>query len=92
MSKRTAAIYDDKEQVRGHLDLSQVLEWRLAAPEGADPAGDWFEVGFIKHSDGVTYTVMRKSQEPDGTVLVYTPKEWEAFLAGAEDGEFDGPW
>ncbi|RLK54443.1 DUF397 domain-containing protein [Actinokineospora cianjurensis] len=69
-----------------------MLKWRLAAPKGADPAGDWFEVGFIKHSDGVTYTVMRKSQEPGGTVLVYTPMEREACLAGAEDGAFDGPW
>jgi hypothetical protein len=92
MSERTAAIYDDKAQVRGHLDLSKVLEWRLAAPEGADPAGDWFEVGFVKHTDGVTYTLLRKSQQPDGKVLVYTPTEWEAWLAGVENGEFDGPW
>ncbi|MGH3489380.1 MAG: DUF397 domain-containing protein, partial [Actinopolymorphaceae bacterium] len=26
---------------------------------------------------------------PDGPILVFTPGEWEAFLAGAKDGEFD---
>ncbi|MCP2254188.1 protein of unknown function (DUF397) [Prauserella aidingensis] len=27
----------------------------------------------------------------EGTVLVFTPSEWDAFLAGARDGEFDRP-
>ncbi|GAA1240983.1 DUF397 domain-containing protein [Prauserella halophila] len=27
----------------------------------------------------------------DGAVLVFTPSEWDAFLAGARDGEFDRP-
>lgn len=26
---------------------------------------------------------------PDDAVLVYTRAEWEAFIGGVEDGEFD---
>jgi hypothetical protein len=32
---------------------------------------------------------MRNSRFPAGPVLVYTPGEIKAFLAGAKDGEFD---
>jgi hypothetical protein len=34
---------------------------------------------------------MRKSTEPDGTVLVFTPSEWDAFVKGVRDGEFNLP-
>ena len=32
---------------------------------------------------------MRDAQDPDGPVLVFTEAEWDAFVAGAKDGEFD---
>ena len=35
--------------------------------------------------------LVRDSKNPDGPVLEFTPVEWEAFLAGARDGEFDLP-
>jgi hypothetical protein len=31
------------------------------------------------------------SKHPDESVLRYTHLEWEAFLKGAKDGEFDLP-
>jgi hypothetical protein len=34
---------------------------------------------------------MRNSADPDGPVLLFTPAEWEAFVLGARDGEFDEP-
>lgn len=34
---------------------------------------------------------MRNSRHPGGTALVFTAAEWDAFLAGARDGEFDRP-
>lgn len=84
-----APIYDDKRHVRGHLDLINAT-WR---PIGEDAgAGEHVELAFVPHTDGVTYVAMRNSAHPDGTVLVFTPSEWEAFLAGAKDGEFDEPW
>jgi len=32
---------------------------------------------------------VRHSRQPDGAMLLYTPTEWDAFLKGARDGEFD---
>lgn len=32
---------------------------------------------------------MRSADDPDGTVLIYTPDEWTAFVASIKDGEFD---
>lgn len=32
---------------------------------------------------------VRDSKHPDGTVLAFTPAEWDAFLDGARDGEFN---
>ncbi|MFC4535974.1 DUF397 domain-containing protein [Sphaerisporangium dianthi] len=32
---------------------------------------------------------VRDSKNPDGPVLLYTPSEWQAFLEGARNGEFD---
>src|SRR5487761_785091 len=32
---------------------------------------------------------VRNSRDPAGPALVFTPAEWDAFLAGAKDGEFD---
>jgi hypothetical protein len=32
---------------------------------------------------------VRDSKHPDEAILVYTPAEWRAFIAGAKAGEFD---
>jgi hypothetical protein len=32
---------------------------------------------------------VRDSKDPSGAVLVFTPGEWDAFVDGAKDGEFD---
>jgi hypothetical protein len=42
------------------------------------------EVAFI---DGAI--AVRDSKNPTGPVLVFTPGEWDAFVDGAKDGEFD---
>jgi hypothetical protein len=34
---------------------------------------------------------VRESKDREGSALVYTPREWDAFLTGAKDGEFDLP-
>jgi hypothetical protein len=33
--------------------------------------------------------VMRNSKDPDGDKLYFTQAEWDAFVAGVRDGEFD---
>ncbi|GAA2474291.1 DUF397 domain-containing protein [Winogradskya consettensis] len=32
---------------------------------------------------------VRDSRRPEGDVLFFTPAEWDAFVGGAKDGEFD---
>lgn len=34
---------------------------------------------------------VRDSKNPNGPALVFTPSEWDAFLGGASDGEFNRP-
>ena len=80
---------DDKVGVRGELDLS-AAQWQRAEPEG-EHIPDAIEIAFVPHTDGVTYVAMRQSVQPEGLVLIFTPSEWDAFVAGARDGEFDLP-
>jgi Domain of unknown function (DUF397) len=47
--------------------------------------GNCVEVGFL--ADG--QVTVRNSRHPDGPELVFTGAEWDAFLRGARDGEFD---
>ena len=90
MSDDAAPIYDNKAQVRGSLDLS-AARWQRGDGDGSQD-GEHVEVAFVPHSDGVTYVAMRNSAQPAGPVLVFTPAEWDAFVKGARDGEFDEPW
>ena len=47
--------------------------------------GKCAEIAFL--ADGKV--AMRNSREPDGPALVFTAAEWNAFLAGVRDGEFN---
>ena len=38
---------------------------------------------------GDTEVSVRNSRFPDGPQLDYTPEEWNAFIAGAKDGQFN---
>lgn len=71
---------DDKAHIRDQLDFTDA-EW-IASSD--DETG--VEVAFV---DG--YIGLRNAAEPDAPVLVFTPAEWDAFVAGAKDGEFDEP-
>jgi hypothetical protein len=59
------------------------IKSRRSGPTG----GNCVEVAFL--SDGEI--AMRNSRHPDGPALVFTRAEWDAFLGGAQDGEFGGP-
>ena len=80
----TAVVSDDKAGVRGRLDLSGA-QWKRSSQPGVPGAGQ-LEIAVV---DG--YIAMRNSADPDGTVLVFTPAEWDAFVRGAGDGELDEP-
>lgn len=63
------------------LDLSGVT-W-LGAPDA--PGDDRVEIAHLPNG-GVA---MRNAADADGPVLRYTAAEWEAFVLGVRDGEFD---
>lgn len=44
----------------------------------------------MAHLDGGLVGV-RDSKNPTGPALVFTPGEWDVFLAGAKSGDFDRP-
>ena len=50
----------------------------------ADERDNCVEVAFISGAIAV-----RDSKNPTGPALVFTPGEWDAFVGGAKDGEFD---
>ena len=62
------------------------VAWRISTRTGSG-SGTCVESGPVL--DGTGRVAVRHSHNPDGHVIVYTRKEWEAFLAGAKDGEFD---
>lgn len=61
--------------------------WRRAP--GSDSAQPMVEFAFVRHTDGETYVVLRNAGAPEGPYQVYTRTEWEAFLGGVNDGDFD---
>jgi hypothetical protein len=40
-------------------------------------------------ADGSGRVAVRHSRHRDGPVIIYTRTEWEAFIEGVKDGEFD---
>ncbi|SDX58702.1 protein of unknown function [Amycolatopsis xylanica] len=76
---------DDKAHIRHELDLTGA-EWIRAQADGLAPE-DCIEYASVPHTDGHTYWAMRHG----GTTLVFTQSEWDAFVAGVRDGEFDLP-
>lgn len=66
-------------------DLAGVA-WRVSS-KSANTGGQCVEVGPL--ADGSGRVAVRHSRRPDAEIIVYTRSEWEAFIAGAKNGEFD---
>jgi hypothetical protein len=62
------------------VDLS-CASWRKSSNSGMNGC---VEVAFV---DG--NVAVRNSRDPAGVVLVFSVVEWEAFLGGVNNGEFD---
>ena len=57
--------------------------WRKSTRSGPN-CDNCVEVAFVDQAIAV-----RDSKNRDGGVLLFTAGEWDAFVAGAKDGEFD---
>ncbi len=59
-------------------------QWRKSSRSGTN-GGNCVEVAL--NLPGIV--AIRDSKDPDGPRLAFTPAEWNAFIAGVRDGEFD---
>ena len=64
------------------MDLAGAKWFKSSRSQGGS---ECVEVAFL---DG-GYVGVRDSKNPTGTALVFTPSEWDAFVVGTRDGEFD---
>lgn len=58
-------------------------EWLTSSRSGSD-GDNRVEVAFVGDAIAV-----RDSKNPAGPALIFTTAEWDAFVGGAKDGEFD---
>lgn len=65
------------------------VAWHISTRSSGSGGGSCVEAGPLL--DGSGRFAVRHSKHPDGPVIVYTRAEWEAFLAGVRDDEFDLP-
>jgi hypothetical protein len=65
------------------MDLTNAI-WRKSTFSGSN-GGQCVEVA--SNLPGIV--AVRDSKNPDGPALVFTPAEWQAFVAGVQAGEFD---
>jgi hypothetical protein len=64
------------------VDLREAV-WRKSSASGPH-CDNCVEVAFVDDAIAV-----RDSKHPEGPVLLFTQAEWDAFVGGAKDGEFD---
>ncbi|MFA1544900.1 DUF397 domain-containing protein [Actinomadura chokoriensis] len=62
------------------------LAWHIST-FSPNNGGNCVEAGPLR--DGTDRVAVRHSRRPDAEVIVYTRAEWEAFLAGVRNGEFN---
>ncbi|MFG3338736.1 DUF397 domain-containing protein [Glycomyces sp. NPDC048151] len=68
--------------LKGEFDSSTARWERTQHPDGTPAA---LEIGYADNG----LVALRMAADPEGDLLIYTPSEWEAFIEGVRDGEFD---
>jgi hypothetical protein len=64
------------------VDLSRAT-WRKSSRSGTN--------GCVEVALDTAEVAVRDSKDRNGPVLHFTAREWEAFLAGVRNGEFEQP-
>jgi len=64
------------------VNLNQA-RWQKSSRSGPN-SDNCVEVAFVDDAIAV-----RDSKDPSGPALLFTAAEWDAFVVGAKDGEFD---
>ena len=64
------------------MDLARAM-WRKSSRSGAN--------GCVEVALDPAEVAVRDSKHREGPVLCFNAKEWEAFLAGVRNGEFEQP-
>lgn len=59
--------------------------WRKS--QRSNPSGNCVEIAFL----GGGEVALRNSRFPDGPALIFGRADWDAFLGGAQDGDFGRP-
>jgi hypothetical protein len=59
--------------------------WRKS--RRSNPSGNCVEIAALAGEQ----VAMRNSRHPDGPALVFTRSDWDAFIGGAQDGDFGPP-
>jgi hypothetical protein len=62
-------------------DLSRAQWKKSSRSSGNGQCVEWADLGDV--------VAVRDSKHPAGPALIFTREEWEAFIAGAKDREFD---
>lgn len=66
-------------------DLSVFRSWFKSSKSAPD--SNCVETAFA--GDGSGRVAVRNSKDPNGATVVFTGSEWDAFVSGAKEGEFD---
>lgn len=67
-----------------HDDGLSRAPWRKSSRSNGNGGNNCVEVAFLDRAVAV-----RDSKDPAGPALLFTPAEWNAFVGGTKDGEFD---
>ena len=72
--------------IRNGMPASELngVEWRKSRRSGPQ-GGQCVEVAHLPNGQ----VAIRNSRHPAGPALVFSSSEWDAFVGGVKDGEFD---
>jgi uncharacterized protein DUF397 len=71
------------------LGLDPAIQPWQRSGEGSGAIEVAFVQAAVHSADLEEWVLMRVTDDPEGRVLVFDRNEWECFLDGAREGEFD---